>query len=217
MLTSLAYFTWGEAAPFLAATVLIAYLIGSIPFGVLFATLSGAGDLRKVGSGNIGATNVLRTGKKWAALATLICDMGKGYVAVRLAYDFAEVFAAFAAVAVFLGHVFPVWLKFKGGKGVATFIGVTLGLFWPIGLLTCISWLATAIAFRYSSLAALVSAAFTPLFFLFWYGFDFFHAEQEMLLFALVELLLAAAIFVTHRANIARLARGEEPRIGQKK
>ncbi|MEY4880365.1 MAG: glycerol-3-phosphate 1-O-acyltransferase PlsY [Pseudomonadota bacterium] len=217
MLTSLAYLPWQDAMPYLLATLALAYLIGSIPFGVIFATLSGAGDLRQIGSGNIGATNVLRTGKKWAAAATLVCDMGKGALAVFLAdYYVGDAFAVIAAIGVFFGHLFPVWLRFRGGKGVATFIGITLALFWPIGLLTCISWVSIAIFFRISSLAALVSAAFTPLFFLFWYGFDFLHTEQEMLLFALVELFLAFMIFMTHRANIARLIAGQEPHIGSR-
>ena len=215
MLVSLAYFPWREAAPYMLAVAAVAYLIGSIPFGVILARLAGAGDLRKVGSGNIGATNVLRTGKKWAAAGTLVLDMGKGALAVIGASRFGgDVFAAVAGLAAFLGHVFPIWLRFDGGKGVATFIGITFGLFWPIGLLTCISWLATAICFRISSLAALVSAAFTPLFFLFWFDLDFFHAGREMLLFAILELILAVMIFITHRANIARLVSGKEPSIG---
>ena len=215
MLTSLSYLPWPEAAPYLLGAAGLAYFLGSIPFGVIFARFAGAGDLRGVGSGNIGATNVLRTGSKWAAFATLVLDLGKGFVAVLLADWFAgPVFAVAAALGVFLGHVYSVWLRFRGGKGVATFIGVTLGLFWPIGLLTCVSWLAVAIVFRISSLAALVSAAFTPFFFLFWYGFDFLNAGQEMLLFVLLELVLAAAIFFTHRANIARLISGQEPPIG---
>ena len=215
MLTSLSYLPWPEAAPYLLGTVFIAYLLGSVPFGVIITRFAGAGNLRDIGSGNIGATNVLRTGSKWAAFATLVLDLGKGSIAVLLADWFAgAAFAVVAALGVFFGHVFPVWLRFRGGKGVATFIGVTLGLFWPVGLLTCVSWLAVAIVFRISSLAALVSAAFTPFFFLFWYGFDFLHAGQEMLLFVLLELVLAAAIFVTHRANIARLISGQEPPIG---
>jgi len=217
MLTSLSYLPWREAAPYLMGTAFLAYLLGSIPFGVIFARFAGAGNLRNIGSGNIGATNVLRTGSKWAALSTLLLDLGKGATAVLFADWFAgEAFAVVAALAVFLGHIFPVWLRFRGGKGVATFIGITLGLFWPIGLLTCISWLAVAIVFRISSLAALVSAAFTPFFFLFWFDLNFLYAGQEMLLFAILELVLATIIFVTHRANIARLISGQEPPIGVK-
>lgn len=215
MLTSLAYLPWREAAPYLLGTAFLAYLIGSIPFGVIFGWISGAGDIRKIGSGNIGATNVLRTGKKWAAAATLLCDMGKGALTVTFAdWNYGEPFAAAAAMGVFFGHLFPIWLRFRGGKGVATFIGVTFGFSWPIGLLTCISWLGTAIYLRVSSLAALVSAVFTPICFLFWFGFDFWHTGQEMLLFAMLEFIFAIAIFVAHRANIARLIAGTEPSIG---
>jgi len=217
MLISLALIPWRDAAPDLLLVAMIAYLIGSLPFGIILARLSGAGDLRKIGSGNIGATNVLRTGKKWAAAGTLVLDIGKGALAVHLAGRYGgDVFASLAGLAAFLGHIFPVWLRFKGGKGVATFIGITLGLCWPIGIMTCISWLATAICFRISSLAALVSAAFTPLYFLFWFDLDFFHAGQEMLLFAILEFVLAVMIFLTHRSNIARLIAGTEPAIGSR-
>ena len=216
MLTSLALLPWREAGPYLLGIAFLAYLIGSIPFGVIFARISGAGDLRKVGSGNIGATNILRTGKKWAAIATLLFDIGKGVLPVAYAnWNYGSPFAAAAALGVFFGHLFPIWLRFRGGKGVATFIGVTYGLFWPIGLLTSISWLATAISFRISSLAALVSAAFTPICFIFWFDLDFWHAGQEMLLFAIVEIILAVSIFLTHRANIARLISRNEPTIGK--
>ena len=206
--------------PYLLAAFVLAYLLGSIPFGVIFAWASGAGDVRKIGSGNIGATNVLRTGKKWAAGATLICDMGKGAAAVLIArYYTGEyaggVFAATAGLGAFLGHIFPIWLKFKGGKGVATFIGVALALFWPVGLLTCISWLTVAMVLRISSLAALAAALLTPFYFVFWYDFDFWNAGREMLLYALLAAVLAALIFLTHRANIARLIRGQEPKIGE--
>ena len=215
MLTSLAYMPWREAAPYLLLFALIGYFIGSIPFGVMFAKAAGAGDPRKIGSGNIGATNVLRTGRKWAAAATLVCDMGKGAVAVFLGRELiGEPFAVIAALGAFLGHLFPVWLHFKGGKGVATFIGITLALFWPIGLLTCVSWLSMTVAFRISSLAALAAATVTPLYFLFWYDFDFWHAGREMLLFAMLEFILAVLIFFAHRGNIARLIAGREPRIG---
>ncbi len=217
MLTSLAYLPWREAMPYLLGTAFLAYFLGSIPFGVICARLTGAGNLREIGSGSIGATNVLRTGNKWAAFATLLLDMGKGAAAVVVANWYAgEVFAAVAALWVFLGHLFPVWLRFRGGKGMATFVGVTLGLFWPIGLLTCISWLATAIVFRISSLATLVSATFTPFFFLFWYDLDFWHAGQEMLLFVILELVLVIIIFARHRTNIVRLISGQEPSIGSR-
>ena len=143
------------------------YLLGSIPFGLVFTFASGAGDVRKIGSGNIGATNVLRTGKKWAAAATLLCDGAKGAAAVLLGAPFlptgCEIFAALAAV---LGHIFPVWLKFKGGKGVATFLGVCLALYWPVGLLVAATWLGAAFIWRISSLSALVAIALSPAYFL---------------------------------------------------
>jgi glycerol-3-phosphate acyltransferase PlsY len=217
MLMSLAYIPWEEAAPYLLGIAFAAYLLGSIPFGVIFARLSGAGDPRKLGSGNIGATNVLRTGKRWAAAATLLFDMGKGTAAVIAAnWYVGEVFAVAAGLGVFLGHLFPIWLGFRGGKGVATFLGIIFGLFWPIGVLTALSWLSVAIAFRRSSLAALVSATFAPLFFLFWYDLDFWHADREMLLFAIFAAVLTMMIFITHRANIARLFSGNEPPIGSR-
>lgn len=215
MLTTLAYLPWPAAAPYLAAVFILSYLVGAIPFGFLFGYLAGAGDVRQIGSGNIGATNVLRTGKKWAAFATLICDAGKGAFAVFMAGFYAgDVFAAAAGLGVFLGHVFPVWLSFKGGKGVATFLGIVLALFWPIGLLACASWLMTAMIFRISSLAALVTAAMTPLYFLFWFNLEFWNAEREMLLYAILAAVLAGLIAFAHRANIVRLITGREPRIG---
>src|ERR1700744_3587619 len=141
----------------------LGYFLGTIPFGLLFAWVSGAGDVRKIGSGNIGATNVLRTGKKWAAAATLICDGAKGAAAVLIAKHFlmpgAEIFAALAAV---LGHLFPVWLGFKGGKGVATFLGVCFALYWPVGVLVATTWLGAAFIWRISSLSALIAIALSP-------------------------------------------------------
>jgi glycerol-3-phosphate acyltransferase PlsY len=197
----------------LALTVLCAYLVGSIPFGMFFARLAGAGDVRKLGSGNIGATNVLRTGKKWAAALTLVFDMAKGAVPVLVARDLGgENLASSAAIAAFLGHVFPVWLGFRGGKGVATFLGITLALFWPVGLIACATWLAAALLFRISSLSALLAAAATPFFLLFWPSGDV--AQQELLQWAAVTSILAVLIFFTHRANILRLQAGSEPRIG---
>jgi len=187
--------------------LLLGYLLGSIPFGLFFAFASGAGDVRKIGSGNIGATNVLRTGKKWAAAATLLCDGLKGAAAVLIARAFlppgCEIFAALAAV---LGHVFPVWLRFKGGKGVATFLGVTTALYWPAGLLVAGTWLLAAAIWRISSLSALIAIALSPVYFSL-VG----HREYAPLAF-----LLAALIFFMHRENIRRLLRGEEPRIGSK-
>ena len=185
-----------------------AYLLGSIPFGILVARVAGLGDLRAIGSGNIGATNVLRTGDKLAALATLILDGGKGAVAVLAARAWGGGgLAVVAAVAAFLGHVFPVWLKFDGGKGVATFLGTTLALDWRAGLIACGAWLLTCAATRMSSFSALVSAAVTPAV-LWWLG------EREYTYAAAV---LGLLIFYTHRANIRRIIARTEPRIGEKK
>ena len=143
---------------------LIGYLLGSIPFGVLISGLMGLGDLRKIGSGNIGATNVLRTGNKFAAAATLILDGGKGAVAVLIAMAFAAPDAAqIASLTAFAGHCFPVWLRFKGGKGVATFLGILLAIAWPVGIAGCLTWLVTALALRISSLSALAAAALAPI------------------------------------------------------
>jgi glycerol-3-phosphate acyltransferase PlsY len=185
----------------------LGYFLGAIPFGLLFSYLSGAGDVRKIGSGNIGATNVLRTGKKWAAAATLICDGGKGAAAVLLArHALPQGAEIFAALAVVLGHLFPLWLGFKGGKGVATFLGVSLALFWPVGLLTAASWAAAALIWRISSLSALVAVGLSPIYF-------FAFAERDYVPLAVV---LAVLIFFMHRENIRRLLRGEEPRIGKR-
>jgi glycerol-3-phosphate acyltransferase PlsY len=187
-------------------TAVLAYLVGSIPFGVLVTRALGLGDLRSIGSGNIGATNVLRTGNKAAAAATLLLDGGKGAVAVLLARALAgEEAAMVAGLAAFLGHLYPVWLGFRGGKGVATFLGVMLALAWPAGLAACATWLAVAAATRYSSLAALVAAAATPLWLLL-----LGHGDAAWLGVA-----LAVLVFVRHHANIRRLLAGTEPRIGR--
>lgn len=185
----------------------IGYLLGSIPFGLVITRLLGLGDLRQIGSGNIGATNVLRTGNKGAALATLILDSGKGAAAVLLARYFAgDMAALFAGAAAFLGHCFPVWLGFKGGKGVATFLGTLIALHWPLGLAACGLWLVTALATRISSLSALVAAAASPV----------IAAVLGMMPLAVATAFMAALIFIRHRANIARLRDGTEPRIGKK-
>jgi acyl phosphate:glycerol-3-phosphate acyltransferase len=191
----------------LVAALVFGYLLGSIPFGVILTRLAGTEDLRSIGSGNIGATNVLRTGRKGLAAATLIGDALKGTIAV-LAFVRADdpSFALVAGFGAFIGHLFPVWLKFKGGKGVATYIGVLFGLAWPIGLLFCLIWLATAALTRYSSLAALVASAATPI--ALWIG----GWPQAAILFAVLTLML----FGRHRENIARLLGGTEGKIGGK-
>jgi acyl phosphate:glycerol-3-phosphate acyltransferase len=192
---------------FLPVALVIGYLCGSIPFGVILTKVAGTQDLRSLGSGSIGATNVLRTGNKGLAAGTLIGDMLKGTVAVVIAgYLWGPNAAMIAGLGAFLGHLYPVWLKFKGGKGVATYIGVLLGLFWPAAAMFGAIWLATAFSFRYSSLSALVAAFVTPLF-LWWFG----HPALASL-FAVLTLLL----FYAHRENIRRLQAGTESRIGQK-
>ena len=192
---------------FLIIAFVLGYLFGSIPFGLVLTRLAGTKDLRSIGSGNIGATNVLRTGHKGLAAATLLLDMLKGTAAVVIAgYLDGPNAAMLAALGAFLGHLFPVWLKFRGGKGVAVYIGVLLGLFWPAALAFCLIWLATAIASRYSSLASLVASLVTPI--LLWW------LDQLALaaLFALMTMLL----FYMHRDNIKRLRTGTEGKIGQK-
>jgi glycerol-3-phosphate acyltransferase PlsY len=188
-----------------ALAFLFGYLLGSIPFGVILTRLTGGPDLRSVGSGNIGATNVLRTGRKGLAATTLLCDMLKGTAAVLIAAHFAGRDAALAAgLGAFLGHLFPVWLKFKGGKGVATYIGLLLGLYWQGALIFCAIWLVVAFATRYSSLAALVASALTPV------AMWFLGARDGAPLF----LLLTTLLWIMHRANIARLLAGREGKIG---
>lgn len=192
----------------LLALALMGYLLGSIPFGLLTARVAGLGDIRKIGSGNIGATNVLRTGNKFAALATLIGDGGKGALAVVIARHFAgDSGAVIAALTSFLGHLFPVWLKFKGGKGVATFLGTNLALYFPGGLAACAIWLAVAKFSRYSSLSALTAAAATPIVLL-----ATGRGEYAVLVF-----VLALLVIWKHEANIRRLLAGSEPRIGDAK
>ncbi|MCR9109517.1 glycerol-3-phosphate 1-O-acyltransferase PlsY [Marivita sp. XM-24bin2] len=186
----------------------VGYLLGSIPFGLVLTKTMGLGNLRDIGSGNIGATNVLRTGSKGAAAATLLLDGAKGAVAVLLARAMAgEDAAQIAALAAFIGHCFPVWLGFKGGKGVATFLGLMLALAWPVGLLACATWLATAVISRISSLSALVAASWSTLWCL---------VVGQGQVFVLT-LILALLIIWRHRENLARLKAGTEPRIGRKK
>ena len=198
---------WSAEWPIFTSAIVFGYLLGSIPFGLLFSRLAGAGDIRKIGSGNIGATNVLRTGRRWAAGATLLCDGGKGAIAVLVARYFQGNDAAlFAGLGAFLGHLFPLWLGFRGGKGVATFLGVTLALDWRVGLLALATWLAVAFFSRISSLSALVAAALVPL----------YMALFGEPLYGMFELILALLIFAMHRENIHRILSGQEPRIGAK-
>jgi glycerol-3-phosphate acyltransferase PlsY len=190
----------------LAAAALGGYLLGSIPFGLLFTRMAGLGDIRAIGSGNIGATNVLRTGNKGLALATLVTDAGKAAVALAVAREVGGLEAGLVAgFAAFLGHCFPIWLKFQGGKGVATFFGALLVGFWPVGVAAGLAWLCTAFAFRFSSLAALVASALGPVL-------------AAVLNFGVPAIIFCAAlavlIWVRHAANIGRLLRGQEPRIG---
>ena len=184
---------------------LASYLLGSVPFGIVITRAMGLGDPRKIGSGNIGATNVLRTGSKPAAAATLLLDAAKGGIAVLIARVLAgEDAAQIAGLAAFLGHLYPVFLGLKGGKGVATFLGVVLALAWPVGVAACATWLVVAVVRRVSSLAALVAAGLSPIWAV------VLGAADAAVLCA----LLAALVFWRHRANIARLRTGTEPRIG---
>jgi glycerol-3-phosphate acyltransferase PlsY len=196
--------SWSYVAPYYAAALGLGYLLGAIPFGLVLTRLAGLGDIRAIGSGNIGATNVLRTGNKGLAAATLLLDGGKGAAAVLLGNLFGPDMALLAGAGAFLGHLFPVWLKFRGGKGVATALGILLAMAWPVGILACLTWLATAALFRFSSLAALVAAAAAPV-------YAYFLADMQRVEFAA---FLAVLIFIRHQANIRRLAKGEEPRIG---
>jgi acyl phosphate:glycerol-3-phosphate acyltransferase len=195
---------WSSA--FLALVALgLGYLLGSIPFGLILTRVAGLGDVRQIGSGNIGATNVLRAGSKKLAAATLVLDALKGTAAVLLAAQWGETPAMLAGLGAFLGHLFPVWLGFRGGKGVATYIGVLLGLYWPAGVAFCAVWLLVALTTRYSSLAAL-SASVASLAIL---------ALTNQWRLAALFLLLTVLLYIRHAANIGRLARGEEARIGE--
>ncbi len=197
------------ALPTALVVLTCGYLLGSVPFGLVVTYLGGAGDIRSVGSGNIGATNVLRTGRKGLALLTLIGDGGKGIAAVLLARHFlGDTAAALAGGAAFLGHLFPVWLKFKGGKGVATFFGVMLSAAWPVGIMAALTWLAVAALMRMSSLAALTTVALAPAYAL---------ATDQPPAITGLALFMAVLVFIRHRENIARLRVGTEPRIGVKK
>jgi acyl phosphate:glycerol-3-phosphate acyltransferase len=200
----------------IGAALVGGYLLGSIPFGVIATKLGGAGDLRSIGSGNIGATNVLRTGRKDLALITLLGDGGKGALAVLLAWlatrdgtvEQQAVLTSLAAGAAFLGHLFPVWLRFKGGKGVATFLGTMLAAAWPVGLAAAATWLIVAFLFRISSLAALVAVALAP-------AIALLLGRPHAI--ALLALFMALLVYIRHAENIRRLLKGEEPRIGGSK
>ena len=197
-----------NAWPMLLAMLAVGYLLGSLPFGLIVTRLAGLGDIRKIGSGNIGATNVLRTGNKKLAAATLLLDGLKGFVAVLIGGYAGGFYGGLAAgLGAVLGHLFPVWLGFRGGKGVATYIGVLLGLYWPGAIAFCVTWLVVAAVARYSSLAALVASAVVPCL-LWWIG------ETRM---ALLFLVFTVLLFWRHANNIGRLLRGEEGRIGAKK
>ena len=189
----------------LIVAILFGYVLGSIPFGLILTKLAGLGDIRKVGSGNIGATNVLRTGNKAIALLTLLLDGGKGALALLIVQFQAPDLALWAALGAFLGHLYPVWLMFKGGKGVATFMGIVIAYDLALGLVCALAWVATALLFRYSSLAALAAALAAPI-----------YASLYLNHFAgPILALIAVLIFWRHRGNIERLSKGREPKIGQ--
>ncbi len=200
--------SWEFAWPYLTAALLAGYLLGSIPFGLLLTRLAGHGDLRHQGSGNIGATNVLRTGRKDLALATLLLDGGKGAAAVLIAINWGPDIALMAGYGAVLGHLFPVWLGFKGGKGVATTLGALLAISWPVGLAACATWLAVAGITRYSSLAALLCLALAPL----WAWL--LRGDLQLVQFAAI---LALLVWARHHENIGRLLTGTESKIGAKK
>jgi len=186
---------------------LFGYLLGSIPFGLVLTRLAGLGDIRDIGSGNIGATNVLRTGHKGLALATLLLDSGKGAIAALIAAQWGHDYALLAGLFAVIGHNFPVWLKFNGGKGVATTLGVLIALQWQVGLLACATWLVVALVLRYSSLSALIAFAASP-FYAYWLS-----DSQTTTIIALLAILGIGR----HHTNIRRLLKGEEPKIGKKK
>ncbi len=220
--------SWSYAAPYFILAFAGGYLLGSLPFGLLITRAAGLGDIRTMGSGNIGATNVLRTGRKELALATLLMDGGKGAIAVGLAsWIGGSEIALIAGFAAVLGHLFPVWLKFKGGKGVATTLGTLLALTFWVGALCCLTWLLVAFVFRYSSLAALMSVAMAPVYaWILPWGFSlgevFAPGFGDLLFRGDLQLIqitaaLAVLVWIRHSANIKRLLSGEEPKIGQKK
>jgi len=198
--------SWADAAPFYAAALIVGYFLGSIPFGLFFTRVAGLGDIRDIGSGNIGATNALRTGNRWVAGGTFLGDMGKGALAILLARQFGPDMAIIAGFGALIGHIFPVWLRFKGGKGISTYIGILLALSWPAGLLFCATWLAVTLTFRISSLSALVASLLSPVYF----------AWLDQWQMVELSIVLVFLVFFAHRENIARLLAGTEPRIGNK-
>ncbi|WP_420549688.1 glycerol-3-phosphate 1-O-acyltransferase PlsY [Curvivirga sp.] len=184
------------------------YLLGSIPFGLVLAFIGGYGDIRKIGSGNIGATNVLRTGNKPLALATLLLDSGKGAIAaLSFAYLLGPMAGLIAGIAAVVGHNFPIWLKFKGGKGVATTLGTLAAISWPVGLGAAVTWLIMAVVFRISSLSALVALALAPI-------YAWYFQKPEV---AIGAAILAILAWIRHHQNIVRILKGEEPKIGKSK
>ncbi len=200
--------SWEFAWPYYLAALAFGYLLGSIMFGLLLTRFAGLGDIREIGSGNVGTTNVLRTGNKALAAATLVGDALKGTAAVLIVRHFyGQEMALVAGLGAFAGHLFPVWLRFKGGKGVATYIGVMLGLFWPAGLIFAAIWAGMALVFRFSSLSALVSSLVTPVLL-----YVLFHQYQ----LAEAALMMTVLLWIKHHENISRLVRGVEPRIGNK-
>jgi len=192
----------------LCLSALAGYVFGSIPFGLILTKLAGLGDVREIGSGNIGATNVLRTGKKPLAALTLLADILKGLIPTLFVTAYFELipYGLIAGFMALIGHMFPVWLKFKGGKGVATYIGVAFGFFWPSGVCFILSWLVVAFLFRYSSLSALVACLVTP--------FVTFFLTEEII--ATTLFVMSILVLIRHRSNIERLIAGEEDKIGQK-
>ena len=208
---------WGNVWPLIAIALVGGYLLGSIPFGLVLTRLAGLGDIRTIGSGNIGATNVLRTGRKGLAAATVLLDGGKGAVAVVIVWLLfgvnASLFAGFGAL---LGHLYPVWLRFKGGKGMATTLGVLLAVKFPLGVIACLTWLVVAFLFRMSSLAALTAMA-VAMACAWLFAFAFPDLRWSSVEIAILLTLIGILVFAKHHENIRRLLAGTEPRIGQSK
>jgi len=200
--------SWSDALPWYIAALFGGYLFGSIPFGLIFTKMAGLGDIRDIGSGNIGATNALRTGNKTVALGTLIFDALKGGIALYLAGELAGPDCAMlAAIGAMLGHCYPVWLKFQGGKGVSTFLGILWFSAWPVAIAACLTWLAVAALSRISSLSALVAALLAPLYYYLYGDWQWMQAS----------IILVLIIYIRHKDNIGRLLKGEEPKIGSSK